>query len=119
MLFHPRYGSVASSYGLRWMIGSNLEQSVALAGYLQIAGSTPGLDPRVLSDLPSPFYYQGDIIANQLDIRHASLTAASHRGQPLLESPIPGRRFTGDVRKLSGRWYLRARSGQPTLPIVD
>ena len=93
MLFHPRYGSVASSYGLRWMIGSKLELSVALAGHLRIAASTPGLDPRVPSDLPSPFYYQGDVIANQPDIRHASFdgsksSRATFAGESYPRTPI-------------------------------
>ena len=64
-----RIAAVATSFGLGWTIGSNLELGIALAAHMHIAASTHGLDPRVPADILSPFYYEGDVIAEPLDIR--------------------------------------------------
>ena len=64
-----RVAAVATSFGLGWTIGSNLELGIALAAHMHIAASTHGLDRRVPADILSPFYYEGDVIAEPLDIR--------------------------------------------------
>jgi L-alanine-DL-glutamate epimerase-like enolase superfamily enzyme len=36
---------------------------------MHIAASTHGFDQRVPADILSPFYYEGDVIAEPLDVR--------------------------------------------------
>ena len=64
-----RIAAVATSFGLGWTIGSNLELGIGLAAHMHIAASTHGLDRRVPADILSPFYYEGDVIAEPLDVR--------------------------------------------------
>ncbi len=64
-----RIAAVATSFGLGWTIGSNLELGIALAAHMHIAASTHGLDRRVPADILSPFYYEGDVISEPLDVR--------------------------------------------------
>ena len=64
-----RVAAVATSFRLGWTIGSNLELGIALAAHMHIGVSTHGLDPRVPADILSPFYYEGDVIAEPLDVR--------------------------------------------------
>ena len=64
-----RVASVATSFGLGWTIGSNLELGIAMAAHMHIAAATHGLDRRVPADILSPFYYEGDVITDLLDVR--------------------------------------------------
>ena len=64
-----RIAAVATAFGLGWTLGSNMELGVAMAAHMHIATATLGLDARVPTDILSPFYYEGDILAEPLDIR--------------------------------------------------
>ena len=64
-----RITAVATSFGLGWTLGSNLELGVATAAHMHIAMSTLGLDYRVPTDILSPFYYEGDVVVGPLDVR--------------------------------------------------
>lgn len=75
-----RVAAVATSFGLGWTIGSNLELGIALAAHIHIAASTPGFDRRVPADILSPFYYEGDVIAEPLDVRAGEAVAPEGPG---------------------------------------
>ena len=75
-----RVAAVATSFGLGWTIGSNLELGIALAAHMHIAASTHGFDHRVPADILSPFYYEGDVIAEPLDVRAGVAVAPAGPG---------------------------------------
>ena len=64
-----RIAAVATSFGLGWTLGSNMELGVAMAAHMHIATATHGLDARVPTDILSPFYYEGDVVVGPLDVR--------------------------------------------------
>jgi L-alanine-DL-glutamate epimerase-like enolase superfamily enzyme len=65
-----RIAVVAEAGGIACTVGSNLEMGIASAAMIHLAMSSPGIDPdAVPCDILSPFYYQGDLLAEPLDIR--------------------------------------------------
>ena len=75
-----RVAAVAAAFGLGWTIGSNMELGIALAAQMHIATATHGLDARVPADILSPFYYDGDVIAEPLDVRAGVAVAPDRPG---------------------------------------
>lgn len=75
-----RIAAVAAAFGLGWTLGSNMELGVAMAAHMHIATATLGLDARVPTDILSPFYYEGDVLTEPLDIRAGVAVAPSGPG---------------------------------------
>ncbi len=61
---------VAEAAGLTCTVGSNLEMGVASAAMIHLAVATPGVGAEEFPcDILSPFLYEGDLLAEPLDIR--------------------------------------------------
>jgi L-alanine-DL-glutamate epimerase-like enolase superfamily enzyme len=76
-----RITMIAEAGGASCTIGSNLEMGIASAAMLHLAVASPGIVPEhVPCDILSPFYYEGDLLAEPLDIRAGEATAPQGPG---------------------------------------
>lgn len=61
--------ALAEAAGIVCTVGSNLEMGIASAAMIHVAMATPGIDAEAFPcDILSPFYYQGDLLAQPLEI---------------------------------------------------
>lgn len=61
--------ALAEAAGLVCTVGSNLEMGIASAAMIHVAMATPGIDAESFPcDILSPFYYEGDLLAEPLSI---------------------------------------------------
>ncbi len=68
-----KIAAVAEAAGLTCTIGSNLELGVASAAMIHLAMATPGIGAEEFPcDILSPFFYEGDILAEPLPITGGS-----------------------------------------------
>lgn len=76
-----KMAAVAEAAGIVCTIGSNLEMGVAGAAMIHVAASTPGIDAESFPcDILSPFYYQGDLLAEPLAIGAGTARAFERPG---------------------------------------
>ncbi len=65
-----KVAAVAEAAGLTCTVGSNLEMGVASAAMIHLAMSTPGIGAEEFPcDILSPFFYEGDFLAEPLPIK--------------------------------------------------
>jgi L-alanine-DL-glutamate epimerase-like enolase superfamily enzyme len=61
--------AVAKAAGLRCTIGSNLELGIGTAAMLHVAAAFPEIDTDAFpADTIGPFYHDGDIVTQPLDL---------------------------------------------------
>ena len=61
--------ALAEAAGIVCTVGSNLEMGIASAAMIHVAMATPGIDAEAFPcDILSPFYYEGDVLAEPLQI---------------------------------------------------
>lgn len=73
--------AVAQAAGLTCTVGSNLELGVASAAMIHLAMATPGIGAEEFPcDILSPFFYEGDILAEPLPITGGSARPTERPG---------------------------------------
>jgi L-alanine-DL-glutamate epimerase-like enolase superfamily enzyme len=76
-----KIASVAEAAGLGCTIGSNLEMDIAMAAMIHVGLSTTGVDAEGLPcDILGPFFYEGDLLTEPLDIRAGSASIGDRPG---------------------------------------
>jgi len=65
--------ALAEAAGIVCTVGSNLEMGIASAAMIHVAMATAGIDAEAFPcDILSPFYYEGDVLAEPLQIAAGS-----------------------------------------------
>ena len=65
-----KVAAVAEAAGLTCTVGSNLEMGIASAAMIHLAMATPGIGAEEFPcDILSPFFYEGDYLAEPLPIK--------------------------------------------------
>lgn len=76
-----RITTIAEAGGVACTVGSNLEMGIASAAMLHLAAACPGIVPELVPcDILSPFYYEGDVLTEPLDIRAGEATVPNGPG---------------------------------------
>ncbi len=76
-----KIAAIAEAAGMSCTIGSNLEMDIAMAAMIHVGLSTPGVDAEGLPcDILGPFFYEGDLLTEPLDIRAGSASIGERPG---------------------------------------